>query len=55
MLGVQSVELCMMWRLDGRLVRRESEGRMSTKASGIGVVGGVENVSESGDCIAGPR
>ena len=40
-----------MCRLDGRLVRLESDGRNSGMD---GVVGGVENVSLSGECIA-PR
>ncbi len=49
---VHSAELCMMWRFEGRLVRRDREGRMSGKD---GVVGGVENVSLSGECIVRPR
>ena len=53
MFGVQSDELCDRWRFDGRLVLRESEGRRSGRE---GVVGGVENVSLSGDSIVvGPR
>ena len=52
MFGVQSEELCMMLRCDGRLVLRESEGRISGM---FGVDGGVENVSLSGECIVGPR
>lgn len=46
--GVQSEEFWDRCRFDGRLDLRESEGNMS----GIeGVVGGVENVSLSGDSI----
>ena len=47
-LGFQSEELCMMWRVEGRLVRLEIEGRISGM---FGVEGGVENVSLSGECM----
>lgn len=44
--GVQSEELWDKWRFDGRLVLRESDGGISGMR---GVVGGVENVSVSGE------
>ena len=50
--GVQSDELCMMLRCEGRLVLRDSDGRISGM---FGVDGGVENVSLSGECIVRPR
>lgn len=44
--GVQSEELWDKWRFEGRLVLRESDGGISGMR---GVVGGVENVSVSGE------